>query len=65
LPAPLKEISDDFLDIIYEFANAYTEESILRANLINRRDRDSTPSADMFRRLGYSEKKIAEMNLEE
>ncbi|GHV92005.1 hypothetical protein AGMMS50268_25080 [Spirochaetia bacterium] len=64
LPAPLSELDPAFLDIFFNFANTYTEESVLYAEVNQRKAKESTPSADMFRKLGYSEERIAGMELD-
>jgi len=63
LPVPLREIDPDFLDIFFNFANTYTEESILYAEVKRRKEAESALTADMFRDMGYSEKEITEMDL--
>jgi hypothetical protein len=65
LPAPITELDPAFIDIFFNFANTYTEESVLYSEVKKRKERELTPSADMFRRLGYSEKQIANMKLDE
>jgi hypothetical protein len=64
LPAPLNELDPAFLDIFFNFANTYTEESVLYSEVKRRKTKESTPSADMFRTLGYSEEQIASMELD-
>ncbi|GHU10565.1 hypothetical protein FACS1894151_10030 [Spirochaetia bacterium] len=64
LPAPLNELDPAFLDIFFNFANTYTEESVLHAEVKRRKERESAPSAEMFRELGYSEEQIANMELD-
>ncbi|GHT84350.1 hypothetical protein FACS1894137_07270 [Spirochaetia bacterium] len=64
LPAPLKELDPVFIDIFFNFANTYTEESVLYAEVKRRKDKDSAPNADMFRELGYTEEQIAGMELD-
>jgi hypothetical protein len=64
LPAPLKELDPAFLDIFFNFANTYPEESVLYTEIKRRKEKESTPSADMLRTLGYTEEQIASMELE-
>ena len=63
LPVPLNELNPEFLGIIYKFANTFTEESVLRGFTKQREEHESKPTADMMRRLGYSEEDIAKMEL--
>jgi hypothetical protein len=65
LPAPIAELDPAFIDIFFNFANTYTEESVLYSEVKKRKAKESTPSADMFRRLGYTEEQIAGMELDE
>ena len=63
LPVKLREVDPSFLEIIFNFANIFTEDSVLRGYTKQRKDADSTPTADQMRRLGYSEAEIARMDL--
>jgi len=63
LPVPVKELDQAFIDIFFNFANTYTEESVLHSMLKRRKEADAAPSAEMFREMGYSEKDIAEMDI--
>jgi hypothetical protein len=65
LPAPITELDPAFIDIFFNFANTYTEESVLYSEVKRRKKRESTPGAGMFRRLGYTEEQIAGMELDE
>jgi hypothetical protein len=63
-PAPINELDPAFLDIFFNFANTYTEESVLFAEIKKRKEKETTPGADMFRKLGYSEEQIAGMEID-
>lgn len=63
LPLPLKELDGAFVDVFFNFANTYTEESVLYAEAKHRKEMESSPTADLFREMGYSEKEIAEMDI--
>jgi hypothetical protein len=65
LPAPTDELDPAFIDVFFNFANTYTEESVLHWELKRRKEKESAPSAGMFRRLGYPEEQIAGMELNE
>jgi len=65
LPVPISELDPVFVDIFFEFANTFTEESVLYSEVKQRKEKEATPTADMFRSLGYSEKDIAEMDIEQ
>ena len=54
----------DFLDIFFEFANSYTEESIRSAYLKNKQNEEHKHDAEFFRNLGYSEEDISKMELD-
>jgi hypothetical protein len=60
LPVPLKELDPGFVEIFFDFANTYTEKSVLEWYI---KQRKTTPDADKFRRLGYTEEDIANMEL--
>ena len=40
LPVPLNEIDDDFLELFFNFANTYTESSILTGFLNNKQEKE-------------------------
>jgi hypothetical protein len=61
LPVSIAELDPAFIDIFFNFANTYTEESVLYSEV--KRRKELTPRADMFRDLGYSEEQIAGMEL--
>jgi len=65
LPVPLAEADPDFIDVFYNFANTYTEKSVLFAEVERRKEKenDADLTADTFREMGYSEEEIAEMDL--
>jgi hypothetical protein len=65
LPAPAAELDPAFIDIFFNFANTYTEESVLYAEMKKRKEKESAPGAGMLRRLGYTEEQIANMELDE
>jgi hypothetical protein len=64
LPVPVAELDPAFVDIFFNFANTYTEESVLYSEVKRRKEKESIPGADMFRRLGYTEEQIASMELD-
>jgi hypothetical protein len=64
LPAPVAELDPAFIDIFFNFANTYTEESVLYSEIKRRKEKKSAPGAGMFRRLGYTEEQIAGMCLD-
>jgi len=63
LPVPLKEIDPNFLEIVYKFANTFTEESVLQGFTKQRHENESKPSIQIMRRMGYSEEDLAKMDL--
>jgi len=63
LPAPIQELDPAFVDVFYEFANTFSEESILYAEIKGREEKKKEPSIDMLKDLGYSEEDMAGMNL--
>jgi hypothetical protein len=63
LPVPLKGINTDFLEIFFNFANTYTEETILQSFIKNRQEAESRPTVQVMKRMGYSEEDIANMDL--
>ena len=65
LPFPLKNASADFLEIFFQFANTYTEESVLHGFTKQAQENESKPTAEMMRRLGYSAKEIAGEDLQD
>jgi hypothetical protein len=65
LPAPAAELDPAFIDIFFDFANTYTEESVLYSEVKKRKEKESAPGAGMFRRLGYTEEQIANMDIDQ
>jgi hypothetical protein len=63
LAVPLKEADPNLLGIIFNFANTFTEESVLHGFTKQRQEITSRPSADTMRKLGYSDEEIAGMDL--
>jgi hypothetical protein len=63
LPVPLREVDPDFLEIFFNFANTFTEESVLQGYAEKAKEAGSGPSADIMRRMGYTEAEIANMDL--
>jgi hypothetical protein len=63
LPVPLKELNVDLLEIFFNFANTYTEKAVLQSYIKNRQEAESKPTAQIMRRMGYSEADIAKMDL--
>lgn len=55
LPLPLNEIDDDFLELFFNFANTYTESSILTGFLNNKQEKEKEVSEDALKELGYTD----------
>ncbi len=55
---------NDFIDIFFDFANSYTEESIRNAYLKEKHAETHKHDANFFRDLGYSEEDISKMDLD-
>jgi hypothetical protein len=62
LPLPLKEVSEDFLELFYKFANTYTEESILSGFIEETKAKEKEISDEELKDLGYSDEDILNMN---
>jgi hypothetical protein len=63
LPVPIREIEPEFLEIFFNFANTYTEESVLQGYAKQRKEEESKPTVEKMKRLGYSYNDIAGMDL--
>ena len=63
LPVPLKELKPEFLEIFFKFANIFTEKGIQASYVKQLGEAESRPTADMMRRLHYTEEDIAKMDL--
>lgn len=63
LPEQLRNLSDDFLDFFFIFANTYTESSVLSGYIKETGEKQKEATADELRELGYSEKDILEMDV--
>jgi hypothetical protein len=63
LPVPLRELDHDLLEIFFNFANTYTEESVLKGYAKKRLEFGTAPAAEKLRGLGYSDEDIAGMDL--
>jgi len=63
LPVPLAELNPEFLEIFFKFANIFTERGIQINYAKQLEEAESRPTADMMRRLHYSEEDIAKMEL--
>ena len=63
LAEPLSEVNPNLMEIIFNFANTFTEETVLHSYTKMTKEKESGPSAEMMRRLGYTEKDIAGMEL--
>ena len=63
LPAPLKEINTDFLEIFFNFANTFTEKSVQNWFSKQREKTEAKPTVQTMRGLGYSDEDIANMEL--
>lgn len=55
LPLPLNEIDDDFLDLFFNFANTFTEDSVLQGFIKAQNEKEVEVSDDVLRELGYSD----------
>jgi len=65
-PAELLK-NEDFIDIFFNFANTYTEDSI-RLGIIQKQEKaekEKSKNKDYFRGLGYSEEDIFFMGVED
>lgn len=58
LPVPLTEIDDDFLELFFNFANTYTEESILSGYMQQTMEKGKEASSDILRDLGYTDEDL-------
>jgi hypothetical protein len=65
LPAPISDLDPAFIDIFFNFANTYTEDSVLHSEVKRRKNRETAPTEERFRKMGYSEEEIANMDLDE
>jgi hypothetical protein len=63
LPVPLAELDPAFVDVFFNFANTYTEESVKQWYSKQNGSIEVAPKAEMFRQMGYSEEEIAGMDL--
>jgi hypothetical protein len=63
LPVPLRELNLDFLEIFFNFANTYTEESVLHGFTKAKQETESKPTAETMKQLDYSDEEIAGMDL--
>lgn len=63
LPDKVGNLYDEYLQILFNFANAYTVESI-RNGVLKSKDSDKDKATpDQLRMLGYSEKDILEYQM--
>jgi len=63
LPVPLKKLDPEFLEIFFKFANIFTEKGVQAGYAKQVEEAESRPTAEMMRRLGYTEEDIAKMEL--
>jgi hypothetical protein len=63
LPEAIGEIDENILEIIFNFANTFTEESVLQGYIKHIKETESGPSADIMKDLGYSDEDVAGMDL--
>jgi hypothetical protein len=63
LPVPITELDPAFIDVFFNFANTYTEESVQQWYSKQKGISEVTPKAEMLREMGYSEEEIAGMDL--
>jgi hypothetical protein len=54
-----------FIDVFFNFANTFTEESVLYSEVKRRKRNESAPNIDVFRDLGYTDEQIANMDIGE
>ena len=58
LPVPLNEIDEDFLELFFNFANTYTENSILTGFLNDKQEQEKEASSEVLKELGYTDEDI-------
>lgn len=63
LPESLNEYSEDALDFFFEFANTYTEGSILHGFLKQKKAESEKADEELLHELGYSDEDTLNMNL--
>lgn len=61
-PADLMD-NNDFIDIFFNFANTYTEDSVRTGFLKVKKDENGIENIETMRKLGYTEKDISKMLL--
>lgn len=64
LPAPLNELDSDVLELFFNFANTYTEESILSGYVKHAMEKEKEVSSDVLKDLGYTDEDLLSMNTE-
>lgn len=65
LSVPQSEADDDLIDLVFAFANTYTERSVREGYIAEQKQKDEAPSVRVMRSLGYSWKDVLEMGLQE
>jgi hypothetical protein len=63
LPEPLNEVDPSVLEVVFKFANTFTEESVLHGYTKLAKENESGPDADMMKRLGYADDEVAGMDI--
>lgn len=58
LPVPLNEIDEDFLELFFNFANTYTEDSILTGFLQDKQEQEKEASSEVLKELGYTDEDL-------
>ena len=53
LPVSISELDEDLLEFIFIFANTYTEESVLRGYVQQKREEEKEVSDNILEELGY------------
>jgi len=53
LPVPISELDEDLLEFIFIFANTYTEESVLRGYVQQKKEEEKEVSDNILEELGY------------
>lgn len=61
LPKPLNDLDDDFIYFFFEFANTYTEDSILTHYCKQQADKEKEVSEEDLKELGYSDEDLLTM----
>ena len=63
LPVPLNEVDENLLEIMFNYANTFTEDSVLQGYTKRIKEAESEPTADIMKGLGYSDEEVAGMDI--